>query len=411
MPQFYITITRDKAADAVRSQIYHRLPETGRYWLDLSRRFHPNTLTARKGRWTTPWPMVVHPQLAMPAYDPGFTGTFADISDQRACEIRDLVRQGRRVALYYSGGIDSTVCAVALLKNLTAEELKDVAFCCNINSAAENPAFFERHIRRRVTILDSNRTKYSDLIAQGYSPITADTGDDIFGTEQATQFYFSYPKLVDDLPGSSRARCGLQREQPQLMEQPYAHFEDLLIPYLSPPIDPSTPSAGCDRRVGEWVYHKIVHNIATSDVPIHSLHDFFWWIIFNLRFTHCSLRGPLFYYMGTDLKGAITKHIINWFNTPNYQRWSMVNNNNGQKICKPTATHYKWAARCYIHDFDHNRWYFNYKIKSVSLYSLIQDNYDAYGMMFGLDSDYQTHWLSAAPVQRLFEEGLQNFEG
>jgi hypothetical protein len=411
MSPFYITITRERPDLGLWKRFYRVASDKGRFWLDLAKRFRPNTLTARKGIWNTPWPMAVHPQLAMPAYDPDFKRTFGEVSDQRALEIRDLIRQGRRLALFYSGGIDSTVCAVAMLKNLSSEEMKEVTFCCNINSATENPVFFDRHLHNKVTLLDSTRTQYSDLIAMGYYPITADTGDDIFGTEQATQFYFSYAQLVDQLAGPGRARLSALQDDPRLMERPYKQFADLLIPFLSPGFDFGVAAETYSRDIGEWLYDKIIHNIETQEVPIYSLHDFFWWIIFNLRYTHCALRGPLFYSSAEGIKAAITTYLINWFNTADYQRWSMANNNNGQKICRPTATHYKWAARNYIYDFDRNDWYFKYKIKSVSLYGLLQNNFDAFRMMFALDCDYRLHWLSDAQVQHEFEDGLQGFQG
>jgi hypothetical protein len=405
MNRFYLTMIWEQPEHYLWSEIYPALPEGGRRWMDLARRFHPNTITARRGTWETPWPMTVHPQLAMPAYDSGFRRTFAEVSDQRALEVRDVVRRGSRVALYYSGGIDSTVCAVALLKNLGPDELEQVALCCDTNSAAENPVFFDRYIRGKIALLDSGKNQYNDVIKKGYLPITADTGDDIFGTEQATQFYFSYPKLVEELSGPARTKLALLQDHPNLAELPYQSFVDLLIPFLSP----GDPTIDRNRQVGEWFYHKLTTNIATSDVPIYSLHDLFWWIIFNLRFTHCSLRGPLLYYQGDDVRGAITKYIINWFNTPDYQQWSMANNNNGQKIAKSSATHYKWAARCYIHEFDRNEWYFNYKIKSVSLKRLIWANRKTAENLFGLDDQYQQYWLSDPEARSVVEEGLHNF--
>lgn len=407
MTPFYITIVGNRPEQYIWSEIYPTLPTRGKLWLDLARRFHPNTLTARRGKWDTPWPTVPHPCLAMPSYDPGFDKTFTEISDQRALDIRDLIRQGRRVALYYSGGLDSTVCAVALVKNLSKEELGSVAFCLSINSATENPVFFDRFIRNNLTLIDSTRHQYSDVIRLGYAPITADTGDDIFGTEQATQFYYSYASMVARHSGSSRRRLALLEDHPKLMELPYQEFADLLIAFFSPD-DPSVPA---NYQIGKWFYGKMLDNIATSDVPIYSLHDLFWWLIFNLRFTHCSLRGPLFYFKGEDVESAITKHIINWFNTPDYQRWSMANNNNGQKIRKPTASHYKWAARSYIFEFDHNEWYFNYKIKSVSLNRLLRQSLPDVLDLFALDVNYQRYWLNEPSVRELFVQGLHCFNG
>jgi hypothetical protein len=407
MTPFYITIVANRPEQYIWSEIYPTLSDTGKLWLDLARRFHPNTLTARRGKWDTPWPMVPHPNLAMPSYEPGFAKTFSEVSDQRALDIRDMIRQGRRVALYYSGGLDSTVCAVALLKNLNEEELDNVAFCLNVNSASENPVFFDRFLRDKATLLDSSTHRYSDLIGLGYAPITADAGDDIFGTEQATQFYYSYPQLVARLSGPARRKLMLLDDHPRLMEMPYREFADVLIWFLSPD-DASIPA---NYRIGKWFYGKMLENIATSDVPIHSLHDFFWWLIFNLRFTHCSLRGPLFYFQGEEIEAAITTRVVNWFNTPDYQRWSMANNNNGQKITRPTATHYKWAARSYIYEYDRNEWYFNYKIKSVSLNRLLRNASEGTLDLFALDVNYRRYWLNDPFVRALFTQGLHSFNG
>jgi hypothetical protein len=77
MTAFHLTIIWVRPDHHLWSQVYPTLPEKGRLWMDLAYRFHPNTLTARRGLWKTPWPMTVHPQLAMPAYDPKFSKTFA----------------------------------------------------------------------------------------------------------------------------------------------------------------------------------------------------------------------------------------------------------------------------------------------------------------------------------------------
>ncbi len=387
---YHLTIVRSRIAHV--DDLYQRLSTHGRHWVDLSLRFDASDFTARRGEWTTPWPMAQEPTYAMPDYDPSFGKSFAQVSDERALAVRDLVRStGRQIALYYSGGLDSTVAAVALLKNLTAEELRNVAICTSVDGVMENPRFYRRHLRDKIRILDSARTRYDDLIAHGHYAITADTGDSIFGTEQMTQLLFSYSELVDKLPGDARERLRKLCDNPTIGEQPYERFTDLIVSYLSIEQNPA---------LGRWFYEKLVRNIQTSGVPVHSLHDFFWWFIFNVKYMHCALRAALFYYRGDDVKAAIQTNIINWYNTADYQRWSMVNNNNGQKIRNNLSTTYKWAARQYIYDYDRDDWYLNFKLKLGSFQLLLRSNNGEHRKVFGLDTDYHVHTYDDIELRR-----------
>jgi hypothetical protein len=396
---FHLTIVRSRMLGA--GAAYQRLSAHGRHWVGLSLRFSASDFTARRGDWATPWPMVQEPTYAMPDYDAAFRKSFAQVSDERALQVRDLIRStDKRVALYYSGGLDSTVAAVALLKNLSAEELGKLAICTSLEGVMENPNFYRRHLRDKVRIFDSARTRYDDLIAHGYYTITADTGDSIFGTEQMTQLLFSYRELVDKLPAEARERLRKLCDDPTIGEQPYERFADLIISYLDTEQDPG---------LGRWFYEKLVRNIKSSGVPIHSLHDFFWWFIFNVKYMHCALRGALFYHRGGDLKAAIQDKIINWFNSADYQRWSMVNNNNGQKIRNNLSTTYKWAARQYIYDYDGNEWYLKFKLKLGSFQLLLRSNARKHSSVFGLDTDYRVYTFEDAQVRRQVEQRLLEY--
>ncbi|HEY3074722.1 MAG TPA: hypothetical protein VGJ74_06075 [Burkholderiales bacterium] len=398
---FYLTIVRDRML-RVGGDLYSRLARDGRNWVDLSVRFHASDFTARRGDWVAPWPMAQEPTYAMPAYDAGFRKSFAQVSDERALQVRELMHNsGRKVALYYSGGLDSTVAAVALLKNLSAEELGNVVICTSVDGIMESPGFYRRRLRGRVRILDSARSRYDDLIARGYYTITADTGDSIFGTEQMTQLLFSYGELVDKLPHDARLRLRQLCDDPAIGEQPYERFADLIISYLGIERNPA---------LGRWFYEKLVRNISTSGVPVYSLHDFFWWFIFNVKYLHCALRAALFYYRGDDLKAAIQQNIINWYNTADYQRWSMVNNNNGQKIRNNLSTTYKWAARQYIYEFDRDDWYLNFKLKLGSFQLLLRSNIRQHRKIFGLDTDYRLHTFAEVNVRRAVAERLRIYD-
>ena len=163
------------------------------------------------------------------------------------------------------------------------------------------------------------------------------------------------------------------------------------------------------------MYEKLVHNINTASVPVNSLHDFFWWEIFNIKYLNCAVRGSIYFNDRLPVQQVMTR-IVNWFSYPDYQRWSMVNNNNGQKIKKTLST-YKMAAREYIWDLDRNDWYKNFKVKLESLWIVgHQQNVDNIPnnlrpvSRVGLTKDFEMLYIDDENVQNFFKHHLQNYK-
>ena len=116
-------------------------------------------------------------------------------------------------------------------------------------------------------------------------------------------------------------------------------------------------------------------------------------------------------------KDVLENWAVNWFNTDDYQCWSMVNNNNGEKIEKSMAT-YKMASRRYIYDLDKNDWYFYFKLKLASLGSTVVYNQKVDHLpknrrpnaRFGLDSNYNTLYIDEPDVQEFIRVNMSKFE-
>ena len=383
-PWIWTTLGFPEAGSYAES-LYPNMKNQGRYWIDLSRQFGRNALISRTGGWKTPWPTIVPSQFAMPAYDPTFSKSFADVTDEQAYAVRNEIREKRTsFVIYYSGGIDSTLCLSALIKNLDARELKHVELCMSMDAVIENPFFFEKFIRGRFNIHDSARTRYNDLISAGRKVVSGDLGDAIFGTELGLGFYH-------------------RLAQPGCSEKPFTEFADQLISSFKEDRNPN---------FGKMFYEHVLQTTENSTIPIRSLHDFFWWLIFNLKYSYSALRGLIFYYSGENPKEAIEKSILHWFNSTNYQLWSMVNNNNGQKIQTRTTETYKWAARKYIYELDHNSWYFRHKLKVVSLDNIFRrSKYRIESMdFFGLDSEYRVYLNSDNKIRRYIKDSLERLD-
>lgn len=402
---FFYTNLRDTTETEKKNWqlLYPKLGPEGRFCLNVAAFFGRNSFVAREGQWKSPWPVEVLPAFKMPAYDPDFSSDFSQISDLRAGDIGELIRRkGERVTLYYSGGIDSTVCLVSLMRNLPSEELKMIDLAMSSESLIENPYFFEKYISGKFKIIDSAARRLSDLKNSGQYAISCELGDSIFGTELGLNLLHCYDELLAKLPVSARPRLTDLRGKVADSGTHFSEYADLLIAFFQLERDP---------QFGQLYFEKIQAQINSVKQPVKSLHDFFWWEIFNLKYVECALRSSLYYYAGPDRARAINEQIINWYNNDNYQKWSMANNNNGQKIHSTAPLSYKWAARSYIYEFDKNAWYFRYKTKLPSLKSILYRNEVLLSeeSIFAMDTDYRLHYYSDPKTQLIIEQGLLNF--
>lgn len=402
--------------------LYNELPANsgGRFHINLARKINPNrTISRDSSIWSIPLPQDIWPGFETPTYDPTFSLTFGEVSDLVACSLRDRINQNNeKFAIMWSGGIDSTVVLVALLKNLTQEELKNVAVCTSISAIIEYPNFYNDHIVGKFKLLDSFTLKYDDLIRQGYSPITADEGDCIFGTFFGLQLYYNWKMYANMLSADSRHHISTIIDKVTDPTVHWTQFKDLLIEYfqLVPNQDfpyPAMPEV--DKNFGRLLYEKFELNIKTTQVPINSLHDFFWWLIFNVKYLNCAVRGGLYFNDTLPPKDSV-ESIVNWYSFPQYQLWSMANNNNGTKI-KLNAASYKWAAREYIYDFDKNPYYKHFKLKLESM-GIPMSNQNVNSLpkelrpnaKFAVDTNYNWLYIDDNNVQNYIKQHFHNFK-
>lgn len=382
----------------------------GKFVIDISKLYKPQRFVSRLGEWSTPWPQEIPPGFEMPAYDPLFNRTFDDVSNQRAQDIGAAIREkNQKFAVMYSGGIDSTVIMAALIKNLTPEELKNVVVCANSHSMIENPVFWKKFIWGKFEILDSSIYKYDDLIDLELHPITADEGDCIFGTMSFLDLQQNYEYYVDKVESAeSKAHLLSLKNKMTSGDVHYSQFKDLIVKHWS---IPSNPDLGKD-----W-YDKFDKNIVTSGYPIISLHDYYWWILFNIKWVSCAIRIPVYLNDRMNCGTVINEWSVNWFNTVPYQQWSMANNNNGEKIIQGPTT-YKMAARKYIYDLDKNDWYFFFKLKMGSLGPNVMFRQEVDHLpprmrpnaRFGIDSEYNLLSIDDTDVQDYIRHHMSTYQ-
>lgn len=385
-------------------RVYDESGPGGKFFINLSRRLNPCRFVSRNSsEWSLPWKQEIIPGFEMPAQDLSFNKPYEQVTDERALEIKAQIHQGKKFALFYSGGMDSTCVLVSLLKNLTKEELESVAICTSIHAIIENPTLWEKHISGKFKVFDSPNTLYDDIIEAGYYPITGDEGDCIFGTSIGLQLYHNYAAYLYKLSPDVQSKLTPLRYRISDPEVHYSVYKDLIIRYFALN---ETPEG---LEFGRLLYEKYHHNVVTSNVEIRSLHDFFWWLIFNVKYLNCSVRGAIYFNDRIPIRECIDT-TFNWFNGYDYQQWSMNNNNNGQKIQTTVAT-YKYAQRKYIYDFDKNEWYFHFKTKLESLSNLrFKGRKIGMHKNFGIDTNYNRLFVDDVAAKNFFRENFIKYE-
>jgi len=403
---YFSSISYNNRYNNYWDHLRERVPDGGKFAIDLGLRINPNRFIGRVGTWSIPFPQDIMPEYAMPVYDPNFKKTFSEVSDEQALKVKAGIQQGKQYAVMFSGGIDSTVIMVALLKNLTQEELKSIVVLASQHTIIEHPAFWKTYIDGKFKVIDSITMKYDALIALGYIPITGDLGDNMFGTLAGLNLFFTYRALVKKLPQEKAEALFKLKDAVTDDNTHWSNYTDILIQYFQHPKNPD---------FGRQLHEKIARNIQDAPMPIHSLQDYFWWEMFNLKYTNCASRGSIYLNDTMNPKDCADR-TLNWYNDADYQRWSMVNNGTGEKIHK-TASTYKWAARQYIYDFDKNDWYFHFKLKIESLgpgLSLHQDLSKVPDPKrpihrFGLNKRYEIQYMTEPSVIQYIEHHLGEF--
>lgn len=425
MYKFYYkqTAPHFRSVSKLLGNVVGDLSEGGRFYFNLARATGMESYIFRTGEWSDPFETLVEPQFEMPDYDPNFSLTFGEVSDLRALEIRKLIRDtDRPIYLQWSGGIDSTVAIVSLLKNLNQEELKRITISLSSDTLLENPHFFNKFVKGKLKVVDSENLLYNNYKEnQNAFCITADTGDCIFGAELGNKLYprMEYVSSDSELSDLYLSVSSKDIEYTRYRDIIISHFNRNLrlgIAGLNQSVLKNTIAEKLpgDEKFGELFYEKIVKNIKTSNVSIYSLHDFFWWTIFNGRYLHCALRAPVTYSVGPNKESLIKDCVIQWYNSNEYQWWSMKNNNNGEKLTGPTQGQYKTAAKKYIYEFDRDEWYFYHKIKIISLPNIIKRNwrkhYNDFDPIFGLDQNYNIVKIGNKETDDFIINRLMNYK-
>ena len=254
---------------------------------------------------------------------------FEEICHQRATEITTSTTG--KIVLLWSGGIDSTLALISLIKTFRAhDELDRLTLLLSEESIAEYPSFYEDEIRHKLSHQIIEGTIYDHITPEDIL-VTGEHGDQLFGSDK-----LKIPILRGDA---------------------YIPYEEILDFIIS-------------RKFGTEKYTQRIIDflhplIAQSPVKIHTLYDYMWWLNFSAKWQSVSLR--LIYGLERQ-HTALGKTVFHFYRSDDFQKWSLANHH--LKIRKNWNS-YKYIAKEIIYQYHKDEDYLINKEKEPSLKEVI----------------------------------------
>jgi len=284
-----------------------------------------------------------HLGIASPAYDPDFPMSWGEITDVKAIEVLDLARrQNKQILISWSGGIDSSVVLVALLKWARNEDLERLIVATKKSAVWENGMLFDLIVDRKLKLIDYDRMIMSiqSLPMSDYILLNGHPADQLLiGMNDSTRLVLE------------------NKEYAQIPWKQTSHLKK----YLSTFID--------DDKVVEWLIAKVACNLESIDNPVESCYSFIWWISFNYFFSAvATYEFVQTYSRWAGLPFETWRHNrFAWFEDMAYQKWAMANCNRFDVLFGPNFNQWKWCAKQYMFDYTKDYYYLNYKTKVASI--------------------------------------------
>jgi hypothetical protein len=289
-------------------------------------------INSRVHQLNTPWNLA-NSLFSMPVQMPSssFSQTIESIAD-RFC--KHVIASSLTPYLFWSGGIDSTVILVSLLKVANKDFLDRLTILHDNSSIEENSYFYNRYIDQKLKTLQIDDFKITENNYKEIIIVDGEGGNQCLGGHSIHQM------------------CHLK--QFDLLDQPWSSVDfESMQPVIS-----------------RFNLELIQKSIKLAPIEINTLYDFIWWSNFNFKFDDIMIRKMFVY--GKNLLPSQREHLWNYglyrfFAQPEIQNWSMSNLQQRRETARLDP---KYTAKKYIYDFDHNHLWFAYKKEQGSVPSL-----------------------------------------
>jgi hypothetical protein len=273
--------------------------------------------------------------------------SFEELAFIRAEDIRNKTKDSK-VYLMYSGGIDSTTALVAMINSWPKEDLDRLHILMSYRSIEEFPNMWKDINNLFKGRIINSLTNTDKFLNDGYI-ITGELGDQVFGSDVILPLVDLYGDDAINLPWKNNINVFYKR-----------FFGATFRPNVDLFVD--------------------TYSMTLSNCPfeIKTCFDFVWWFSFTnkwqlVKYRHLAQKRFF------NPKESFSR-IIHFFDAPEFQRWSL---DNQDKKIKNTLNTYKYTAKEFIVKYTKYTDYLN-KPKVGSL-QFIWSNFDK---NYAIDVDF-----------------------
>ena len=255
--------------------------------------------------------------------------------------------QSQKIAVLWSGGVDSTLVMCAFLRNKNLN-LNNFQVWLSDNSITENPYFFEKYIQSKCSYVKFNSNEYVQFINntyQNYIIISGSNGDELFDNKYCLFYPLFYcVKYTEILSSIYKLYLGDNNTD---------DFIDKLAEQHS--------------KIFKQYFNSIF------DFDINTLEDFTWALVFMFKW--CSSR------LDNILRCSninLINHYYTFYSHKLFQQWALYNKKYREYVNPYIGAYqYKKPFKNYIFQYDNNIDYLNNKSKIHSYVECINSkNYN-----------------------------------
>lgn len=268
--------------------------------------------------------------------------TFSEVTDLRSIELLTFSRtHNKKVCVFWSGGIDSTVILASILKLWSKSDYQKVLVYMTDNSYFENPLFFEKYVEPNFEYKIINHSYWDELL-DDFILVDGEPADKIW--QPTISFLYGIENLNHQW-------------------KTHKHYVKNFI------------SNKIGDKYASMMIDRIDTNINSLNLDLTSISDVFFWIGFNWhlsqrlykQYKHIQNHNPETFF-------KFSKFYYPWYVGKFYQQWSISDNGKISRNIK-NLVEFKMHAKQYIYELtkDQIQLYFQTSLKSRWIESPIFD--------------------------------------
>ena len=289
---------------------------------------------------TIPLKVKVLDFMKMPEFEK-FDKTFEQVCDERAKYLLQFAEsKNRKIAVMYSGGIDSTLILCSFIKNAKKEQLKNILVLLSDESIRENVNFYHDHIIKNFECVSSYKFPYY-LGHDDYLFTSGENADQLFGSQVNGV-------MAKKIPFSS-------------LFDSFDKMEGYVIDFFNERLSPSGKEKYSEGMLS--LCKKIVDG---APIELNNVYRFFWWINFTTKWQSVYTRILPHTIKKDTLK--LEENYTTFFHPKEFQLWAL---NNVDVFSSDVDTCGKKVSKEYIFDVNKDASYLN-KQKVGSLAHMVR---------------------------------------